>query len=435
MPAWLSDKIKVGIFQAGVTWYRLNRRLVGLKDRIMYHISNNKFALISLIFFIVSVFAESWSLWSFSSYLSAISVISFLISVLYSIYLLQRTDLQSSDSTDAKIFYDLKKDDILIIGESAVWTKKELNLKLEKMTNKLKIEVPKYTIPDELKPYTFSVFRGKSIPLLAINENKIRIRTDITSFILDSSISPIKIQKTTYFDGLMTNEICDQMLVWRRPTSIPNERVSVACDFSKFFFANRQLITLEESKASNHSGGSILVLTRDAKLVYQIQGKENLIDPGKLSPTASGSFDWQDINANSDFKSLIICGMERELVEETSAIVKDDKSHHTYLTGYCRVLHRGGKPEFCGLTLLNQSYEELRVKPREDGFVSRINHFQLTGLRLSEVRDGLRKFQKFIYGEKYGYALQFTLKCAIDFLDQDSNTDEPIADWFNDRAK
>ena len=160
-------------------------------------------------------------------------------------------------------------------------------------------------------------------------------------------------------------------------TAIAHERRTDKIDFSKLVFHNEKLIELEDSKASNHTGGSLLVITKDAKIVYQRQGILNDVDPGLLAPSSSGSLDWSDFKQQMNFRSLIVSGLERELREEIDGKLGPLADYYTFLTGYGRVLHRGAKPEFCGLTLLNQNFSELRVRPRENGYVAQIYNFQL----------------------------------------------------------
>ena len=73
--------------------------------------------------------------------------------------------------------------------------------------------------------------------------------------------------------------------------------------------------------------------------------------------TGSGSMDYKDLKGCKTLQQFLIKGIERELHEESSAgfAIKETK-----LIGYGRIIERGTKPEFFGITYLTCSKDELR---------------------------------------------------------------------------
>jgi hypothetical protein len=113
---------------------------------------------------------------------------------------------------------------------------------------------------------------------------------------------------------------------------------------------------LGEATISNQLGASTLAFSSDGHLMMVYQNKKNQQSEDMLAPSGSGSLDWADISASgaSDLLSLIAYGAERELREECALDEhKDERGRHwtrlsskVIVTGFARMLHRGGKPEF-----------------------------------------------------------------------------------------
>lgn len=197
------------------------------------------------------------------------------------------------------------------------------------------------------------------------------------------------------------------------------------------------LITLTESALSNQLGGSTIAVTRDRKLVYvrQAQTEEN---PGRLAPAGSGSFDYRDLKRylkkqkkkqnEPTIQQLMRNGIERELKEECSAKVGRHDSK-TILVGFARLLYRGGKPESFGLTLLNQERNDLRVRPREWGYIDKneIKTVDLEGFERENVIHGLERILNVCSDEDASLPLYLNALFAKEFLE---NCDSEIVSDF-----
>lgn len=202
------------------------------------------------------------------------------------------------------------------------------------------------------------------------NEEKVRLLTDMT---IDSIATEktIYIQRTDYFRGVATNEIAKDVIFYSNRSESRREHV---CSIFDNYVKNREnLVPLSRSSLSNHIGVTSVVISGDDQIVLQWQGQTQ-VDKNKINVGASGSVDWNDVKVfekaqeRKGFFGMIAYAMEREAAEEISAVVAPGQAH-TILTGYSRYIHRGGKPEFFGLTFIRTSHADLRVRQQEAKWV------------------------------------------------------------------
>jgi hypothetical protein len=148
--------------------------------------------------------------------------------------------------------------------------------------------------------------------------------------------------------------------------------------------AGRRLITdrhghlrpFAESRLANTVGISTLAFTLDGKLVLVKQTKENVGSPKLVAPSGSGALEPKDFTTDHErpqLRDVLLNGAERELGEECN--IKPADISFSCLTGHARWVSRGAMPEFCAVTLLNVTSEELRSRPvgrPERAFVLRV---------------------------------------------------------------
>lgn len=232
-------------------------------------------------------------------------------------------------------------------------------------TNSLEIkDEGTFVLSEEIKDMVpFSLEREFKKDKVIYNSNLIRLSDDI--FL--SEEKPIRVQKATYFQSISTNGIID--LVIKDMTILGNQRF----DGKKLLFSDNgnELISLSESYCANILGGSTLAITKDNYLILQIQAKKSHINKNNLSPSGSGSTDYQDLkiinkrgNKKIYFQDLAIITMERELCEECN-IEKYKKHLYSKVIGYSRLLERGGKPDFFGITYIDINSSEIRESFKE----------------------------------------------------------------------
>lgn len=202
----------------------------------------------------------------------------------------------------------------------------------------------------------FESARGKS---LFVNDPKWSLAQE-----LNPASASVDVHGGGYFDSFCTNEACTSVLV----DSDGDERSGLGL-FPVAFGTDgvAHLDDLEFAPVNNHVGISTLAVTADRYIVIWQQGDLNIVDPGKIVPTGSGSGDLGDLDCAS-LRSTVTRGMERELREEglrNGVQLPPNAVASTELLGFFRWLSRGGKPEFVGLTRLNLNVGDVWPDHRE----------------------------------------------------------------------
>lgn len=180
----------------------------------------------------------------------------------------------------------------------------------------------------------------------------------------DGHLEPVSVQRTTYFDGIVTNESAMVELVRRSHPQL--EPVYSGMSYN---FPRNVLPTCDASVSSNQIGVSTIALTRDFRLVIQEQGSDNAIYPGKQGPSGSGSADWADVKGRTSFNDLIVTAARRELIEECGLNLDDVQSMK--ILGYGRLMNRGGLPEFYCIAKLACDFNRVGVVRAERHLVER----------------------------------------------------------------
>lgn len=161
------------------------------------------------------------------------------------------------------------------------------------------------------------------------------------------------VQKSHYFDGQCTNEI-----VYKKFRS--TRQIEPVFDGSHLLHdGENRLFDLGESPCANFMGVSTLAVTRDGMMVIGRQGNASMANAGRYAPSGSGSVDFKDYqqfatsgNRHPTLEQVLIAAMERELQEELN-LFGANIPLTTHLLGYARLLERGGKPDYFGLTYMD----------------------------------------------------------------------------------
>lgn len=164
----------------------------------------------------------------------------------------------------------------------------------------------------------------------------------------------VYLQKTHYFDSQCTNEI-----VYKKYRSA--NQMFFIFDGGDLLAKKEEhasvLFDLDESPCSNQIGVSTLAITSDNYVIIGKQALASKANAGRYAPSGSGSSEFTDIIGCSTLNEVLIKGMERELIEELN--IPAHMPIHTSLLGYVRLLERGGKPDFFGVTYINATKKEL----------------------------------------------------------------------------
>jgi hypothetical protein len=251
------------------------------------------------------------------------------------------------------------------------------------------------------------------------NESKVRLCTDFNEAIfrdVENIGKPILLSKTDYFSSICTNEFSRRRLVEKGTQS------NIVLDGRHLFVDSQdRLLQLPNSACSNHIGVSTLVITSDGKLPVGKQTRTSIGSPGRWAPTGSGSVDYADLSdvpaatrtASSRFTDLLKFSMQREVSEESNL---PHQGLTTVIVGYARVLHRGGKPEFFGLSFSEASSGEVRVRGREPLYMEDYVHAEL-GYKTDDLAVHLRRVLNFYRDlQETSLILLLNLQFAVDYL-------------------
>ena len=155
--------------------------------------------------------------------------------------------------------------------------------------------------------------------------------------------------KGYYYNGYLTNTIYNNFIGGTNYLTFP-----------PFNSLNTPIHKLHESCFSDHIGISTLVVTSDNHTIIFQQSYNAGQSRGKVMPSGSGSMDYADYMPDMDFRNIIIKAAEREFIEEANIKKLETKMNitvtlNTEVISFYRDMERGGKPEFCCVTYINQN--------------------------------------------------------------------------------
>jgi hypothetical protein len=255
------------------------------------------------------------------------------------------------------------------ISGAAVTFDDEVNRVLNAIRTPVAIHEGSYALPKSLAPFQTHALRFRRPTM---NERKIRLASDINIDTISVGRAA-ELQRTSYFLSVASNELAGYIIEQVDRTQRNIESLSL---FDLYVANGRQLRPLSQSMLSNHIGVTSLVVTGDDCIVLQWQGSTQ-VDSNKVNAGASGSADWDDIEAlrrlsgtraDPSLQEIVRYAMEREVREELGAATGSGHSRTT-ITGFARYVHRGGKPEFFGITWLAQDFDSLAIPRAEEKWV------------------------------------------------------------------
>lgn len=263
------------------------------------------------------------------------------------------------------------------------------------------------------------------------NERKIRLAGDF----IDNRRTEVAIQQTDYLSSLTTDQLAWTQICSRRLRDDGISPEHLLWDgLGAFIEIDEQsqtasLKSFSRADISNQLGASTLAFSSDGHLMIVYQSKHNLQSESFLAPSGSGSSDWSDVadSGATDLLSLALFGAQRELAEECA--LNDDGTGRMPLrsklivTGFARMLHRGGKPEFYCLAKIDATYDELCAREPER-YVERITraNYQRADWQRNRPCDEIAQVCKHYLGSigpgrrrvPFSYPLQHALMILID---------------------
>lgn len=290
-----------------------------------------------------------------------------------------------------------------------------------------------WKLPTISRKLLFPTTRALSRHSSLANEDKIRLCEDIHPL---EPLGPLTIERTNYLSDIVTGQLTGVRFLDRQGFPFYN-----GFDLPYKLEASRwTLKTCQEAACSNQLGVSSLVvavsqLERTDPPVLQghvfivVQAPGNIQSPGLLAPSGSGSLDWSDyIDFGDEFVSK---GMIRELLEETSKgdwkRLLDRGRTRVFLTGFGRMLHRGGKPEFFGLVVMPRKSDERGIDPSEKEFVAGFETIVVRPLSAQSLCAALQRYAA-ANENRLSHPLFECMRFAEDFLQaQESQFDSVLA--------
>lgn len=218
------------------------------------------------------------------------------------------------------------------------------------------------------------------------NDPKLRLCEDPDPSLLNA-LTPLAIQRTDYFSGLLTNQL----------TGRPIKRKEGALEFDGFAFVleGAELLPLCESPCSNHIGVSTIAFLKSGRFLINTQTSGSRQSPELWAPSGSGSLDPVDLVG--DGHTLVERGMERELLEECTDLRIEPtgagSACRTKAIGFARMLHQGGKPEFFGVSRLHVDERHLKLRRGELMFIAESVRLRVGSAGGIDVADQIRKFR------------------------------------------
>jgi hypothetical protein len=170
----------------------------------------------------------------------------------------------------------------------------------------------------------------------------------------------VLLQKTAYFDGQCTHEI-----VYKQFKS--SHEIELAFDGRKLLMDKDNVCyDMDVSSCSNFIGISTLVFTKDRRFIVGQQAAFSRANRGRFAPSGSGSVNNKDTKYAKSFGGILTYAMEREFCEECNYSIKKARTTmRTRLIGYVRLLERGGKPDYFGLSYIDENACNLQNKIRK----------------------------------------------------------------------
>lgn len=207
----------------------------------------------------------------------------------------------------------------------------------------------------------FAVKKAFDRKSFLFNGKLIRMIDDFTQSGL-SNQSCIRIQKTSYFQGLFTNEV-----VYNRIKNMSTIHDEIFEGYKLSYKHDNEgkykLLSLKDSYCANYLGGSTLAITKDKYIIITKNPPGADVNSSKMVPSGSGSTDKKDYIIGDTYGSLVTRTMERELREECN--LDNNIRMKSIVIGYARLLNRGGKPDFFGLTYVDCKKDAISASRKE----------------------------------------------------------------------
>jgi hypothetical protein len=282
----------------------------------------------------------------------------------------------------------------------------------------------------------FSVARAQG---LHSNDDKIRLAGNIR--LIAGRFDGVEIQQTDYVSSLMTDG-----LAFSEVKAVPFGGLANLSDgLTSFFDQSVGLLPLAATYSSNQLGASTLAFSNDGVAIILLQTSVNQYSGNSYVPTGSGSLDWRDIECAQDANDLVSVleyGALRELREECGIPATRLCSLKPY--AFCRLIHRGGKPEFFFIARVFADFETINLwqvqhverkftnKFPEDKLIAERRKIDFSAGNLQDQFAALRQ-QIVLTAKSGGLSVSYQLLHGLMLLEEASSTEDGadlLRAWF-----
>ncbi|MGY3516394.1 hypothetical protein ACVMYR_08785 [Micromonospora sp. PTRAS2] len=213
------------------------------------------------------------------------------------------------------------------------------------------LETSPYRLPRELRIWSFDFLARRARVAAMYNGDIIGLASDVPSG--DQEVA-VKLRPGRYFDFFCSNLLAP-FDVWGTGRKLPLLRGR-----ELILDQGGKLLTFRRSRLANTVGVSSLAFTADGQLILVAQAKDNVGSPGRIAPSGSGALEPRDVPQDGTGLTLgdiVRRGAERELREECH--ISEQDIEVSAIVGHGRWVSRGAMPEFCVVTLLQLTSDEV----------------------------------------------------------------------------
>ncbi|MEU6202351.1 hypothetical protein ABZ814_01995 [Micromonospora musae] len=284
------------------------------------------------------------------------------------------------------------------------------NIELRKRPIRAIVRTPDYRLPRDLRTWSLDYLNYRAKTGRIYNDSVLCLASDILSD------DVVKLRAGRYFDFMCSNLLAP-LDIWEVGRKSPALRGR-----DLILDADGRLVPFKRSRLANHIGVSTLALTTDGQLLLVAQTDDNIGSPGLLAPSGSGALEPRDVPRDTDdytIQQVVINGAERELREECHLTAREIEE--SSLVGHGRWVSRGAMPEFCAVTLLNLSGDQMLDRsPRrvEQSYVHEFMPVSLAPLRLWDPNRPLEMLPQ--HRQAVSWPLALGLACLAECIKDES---------------
>ncbi|MEU7679034.1 hypothetical protein AB0C42_29935 [Micromonospora taraxaci] len=284
------------------------------------------------------------------------------------------------------------------------------NAELRKRPIRAVVQRGDYKLPRDLKTWSLDYLTHRAKTGKIYNDGALCLTSDLLSE------DVVKLRAGRYFDFMCSNLLAplDIWEVGRKSPALRGRDLILDPD--------GRLISFKRSRLANLIGVSTLAFTTDGQLLVVAQTDENIGSPGLLAPSGSGALEPEDVPADPadwTIQKIAMNGAERELREECHLTERDIKD--SSLIGHGRWISRGAMPEFCAVTLLNLTGDQ--VLDRSPRRVERyyVHEFMPVGLAPRRLWDPSRPLEMLLqHRQAVSWPLALGLACLAECITDES---------------